>query len=382
TGLIRWLIPAAAALAFARWSPLALARQPIQGVAVLLGYVAAAQLLPSEYLALLPAALIAALALTGNRATLPALGTAAALSLLWALEPLRIWLTAGGFALVGVPVYVTALPELSPLAIRIALPVLALILLLWRKPLPERVRIPAIAAAALLATITVHVLWKQLFAIADLDAFAARGLAERTLWEMLLLGAAMLAWRLGAKRIATGLGAASLLHLAWFSLGLHNPLWDMQAVGPWLVPAYGTGFGLIWLSRYVTDDPAAARARGGAQIALILFFALSALSQFFHGNYLMSGEVSQSEDIGRSLLAIGIAIGFLQWGIRTSARDWRIASLVLMLAAVGKVFLRDAAGLDGLLRIASFAALGFSLIGVGWLYSRYLPDSRLAKQED
>jgi uncharacterized membrane protein len=54
--------------------------------------------------------------------------------------------------------------------------------------------------------------------------------------------------------------------------------------------------------------------------------------------------------------------------------------LVLMLGAVGKVFLFDAAGLDGLLRIASFAALGFSLIGVGWLYSRYLPDAALTDE--
>jgi uncharacterized membrane protein len=48
----------------------------------------------------------------------------------------------------------------------------------------------------------------------------------------------------------------------------------------------------------------------------------------------------------------------------------RIASLVLMLGAVAKVFLLDASGLEGLMRIASFVALGLSLIGVGWLYSR------------
>ncbi len=44
-----------------------------------------------------------------------------------------------------------------------------------------------------------------------------------------------------------------------------------------------------------------------------------------------------------------------------------------MLVAVTKVFLHDAAGLDGLARIASFAALGFSPTGVRWLYNRYLP---------
>ena len=30
------------------------------------------------------------------------------------------------------------------------------------------------------------------------------------------------------------------------------------------------------------------------------------------------------------------------------------------------------AGLAGLLRVASFMALGFSLIGIGWVYSRQL----------
>ena len=42
------------------------------------------------------------------------------------------------------------------------------------------------------------------------------------------------------------------------------------------------------------------------------------------------------------------------------------------------MFLLDTSGLDGLIRIASFAALGFSLIGIGWLYSRYLPDTDAA----
>ena len=49
-----------------------------------------------------------------------------------------------------------------------------------------------------------------------------------------------------------------------------------------------------------------------------------------------------------------------------------------MLLAVGKVFLVDAAGLEGLLRVASFMALGFSLIGIGWVYSRQLAVRRPA----
>jgi uncharacterized membrane protein len=70
-------------------------------------------------------------------------------------------------------------------------------------------------------------------------------------------------------------------------------------------------------------------------------------------------------------LTILLAIAFLLWGIRKGLRDWRLTSLVLMLGVAGKVFLMDASGLQGLLRIASFLALGFSLIGIGWLHNRY-----------
>ena len=74
-----------------------------------------------------------------------------------------------------------------------------------------------------------------------------------------------------------------------------------------------------------------------------------------------------------------LALGFLAWGSVKHTRSWRIGSLVLMLVAVAKVFLIDAAGLDGLLRIASFMALGFSLIGIGWFYSKQLTRDRTAE---
>jgi uncharacterized membrane protein len=105
---------------------------------------------------------------------------------------------------------------------------------------------------------------------------------------------------------------------------------------------------------------------------MVAGFAWASLRQLFHGSLLITPGVSPVEDILRSILGIALAVGFLLWGIRQKRRDWRLASLVLMLAAVVKVFLFDASGLEGLLRIASFVALGFSLIGIGWLYSRQL----------
>lgn len=105
---------------------------------------------------------------------------------------------------------------------------------------------------------------------------------------------------------------------------------------------------------------------------LLAFLALSVLRQLFHGSLIAGPEVTAGEDIFRSVVAVLLAIGYLLWGIAKGSRDWRIGSLLLMIAAVAKVFLLDAAGLDGLLRIASFVALGLSLIGIGWLYSRFL----------
>ncbi|MGN6375779.1 MAG: DUF2339 domain-containing protein, partial [Sphingomonas sp.] len=375
TALVRWAIGAATMAAFARWSMDAPMRRSGEAATALLLYVAAAQIVPAAWLALVPAAMLGALAIAGHRGPAPALAVTASLAIGWAVEPLITWMAGAGGSLVGVPFLLDLVPPVDATLIRIAAPATALVAIAWRGALPERLREVGTMAAIALTTITVHALWKHVFAIADVPHFVALGMAERTVWEALLFGAVLLAWRAGARRIATGLGVATLLHFIWFTALLHDPLWSEQFAGPWLVPAFAIAFALVWLSDRVLPGPGADRARDGIRMALILLLAAALLRQAFHGSMLSVPGVSQAEDIGRSLTAIALAIGFLQWGIRRAARDWRLVSLALLLAAVGKVFLFDAAGLDGLLRIASFAALGFSLIGVGWLYSRYLPDA-------
>src|SRR3546814_7407470 len=89
-------------------------------------------------------------------------------------------------------------------------------------------------------------------------------------------------------------------------------------------------------------------------MALVALFAWATLRHAFHGSLLIDAGTAPAENILRSLLLLLLAIGFLLWGIRVGRRDWRLASLVLMLAAAGKVFLFDASGLEGLLRIGSF----------------------------
>ena len=48
----------------------------------------------------------------------------------------------------------------------------------------------------------------------------------------------------------------------------------------------------------------------------------------------------------------------------------RIGSLVVVMAAVLKVFLVDMDDLTGLWRVASFFGLGLALVGIGFLYQR------------
>jgi len=151
-----------------------------------------------------------------------------------------------------------------------------------------------------------------------------------------------------------------------------NPLVVLQQPGPWLALSYGVMGAVLWaVPRVVLGI---GRLRDGALMGVIVVAAFTLLRQVSHAPMPLWTGAGAGEQIARSILALVLAGAFLGIGIRRQARDWRFASLALMLVAVAKVFLFDAAGLDGLARIASFAALGFSLIGVGWLYSRYLPD--------
>jgi uncharacterized membrane protein len=59
-------------------------------------------------------------------------------------------------------------------------------------------------------------------------------------------------------------------------------------------------------------------------------------------------------------------------GVMAASRPLRHAAAGIILLAVLKVFLVDAAGLIGLYRVASFLGLGLSLIALGYLYQRLL----------
>lgn len=58
----------------------------------------------------------------------------------------------------------------------------------------------------------------------------------------------------------------------------------------------------------------------------------------------------------------------------------RYASLVVVLLAVGKVFVVEVAGLTGSLRAFSFAGLGLCMIGISFFYQRVILFPRKEKE--
>ncbi|MDE1467578.1 DUF2339 domain-containing protein [Aurantiacibacter sp. D1-12] len=379
--LVRWGVAALpfAVMAYVEW------RRPAARLAeillALLAYVWLSQIVPGDWLAWTAA--LAAAAIVWWLAPRGALsGTFVTIAFFWSLLPLIEWIERGAEALSGFPMLASELPTPAD-ALRQILPVaLAAAFAWWRIRDSKRMR-PLLAVVALATGIVVdHTLFKQLFALASFEDFIHLGMAERTVWQALLMGVgvAILHWLPDWRRLGIGLLGAGLVHFIIFTFLLHNPLWSEQAVGVlpiinWLTPAYLlAGAGVWWLAR---QGPEVMRDRlrvlgDGVIMLLIAFWALSELRHAFAGSILTATPMTQTEDLLRSLTGIVLALGFLGWGSRTGTRSWRIGSLVLMLLAVFKVFLVDAAGLDDLLRVASFIALGFSLIGIGWFYARLL----------
>jgi len=376
---------AGSAALFAWRAKLRPAAQVAQAIAAVLAYGTIAQFAPIATLPLLPALALTGMALWSrplpHGRLLPAMAALLGVSILWATWPLAQWAVTAALSTLGVPVLLPSLPRLVDASLRLAGPAILLVasVNIAGRQLDILSQRAIGIIAAIFGVMALHIAYKHGFALHDQMDFTGRGFAERTLWEALLFAIAIVAWRLARRPLALAIGTAGTAHFIGYSLLLHNPLWADQAVGGWpifnwLLPAYALPLLLLWLVARADPDRTVRfdRVRSIAQMILILLFVASSLRQMFHGTLLSLPGVTPAEDIARSLLAVVAALGFLGWGIRRRTRDWRIASLVLMLAAVGKVFLLDAAGLDGLARIASFVALGLSLIGIGWLYSRFL----------
>jgi uncharacterized membrane protein len=387
TSPVRWAVVAALGILFSVRAQNRAVGLVAQIFAAAIGYGAVAQVVPVGLIPLVAPLAILALALWSRQAAstrmMPVAATLFVILGGWALIPVGIWMRGAVLSLGGVPMIVDpAVLSLAMMLKQIVIPAILVgaALLLTRETLRRVDWMLAATIAALLGGIGFHTLYRLGFAEIVGSDFVTFGIAQRLVWGGLLIGIGWLLSRRPAYRsFALALAAAGTLHAIWYGLFLHNPLWTAQAVGSLplanlLIPLAALPVAGVVLLRRLLPDWAGATARAVqlGSMVLVAGLAWGLLRQVFHGSLLTMPGVTPTEDILRSLLAIVLAVGFLLWGIRARLRDWRIASLFLMIAAVAKVFLLDASGLEGLLRIGSFVALGFSLIGIGWLYSRQL----------
>lgn len=104
---------------------------------------------------------------------------------------------------------------------------------------------------------------------------------------------------------------------------------------------------------------------------MTLVAGLALVRQLAQGD-ILTGGIGVTENWGYSAVPLGIGLFWLWRGIATEKRDLRTLGIALLTAVTFKVFLLDAARLDGFLRVVSFLGLGLALIGIGALYGRFL----------
>lgn len=172
----------------------------------------------------------------------------------------------------------------------------------------------------------------------------------------------------------------ALFRVVYFDLVIANPLWTReQDVGGaplvnFLLLPYALPLFWLWAEerpqlRIATIPPL---LRGGFAFMLVFVLASYNVRQFFHPHFLMQGETTNAETYTYSAIWLLLGAALLFMGTLKQNKPMRVASLVLMILTVGKVFLYDAGELTGLYRVASFLGLGFSLLGLSWFYSRFV----------
>lgn len=233
-----------------------------------------------------------------------------------------------------------------------------------------RARPAILTGAIILAVLLLYHLAKLPLAIADEARFTAWGFIERAFITQALLAAGWLCVRRGVfPALGIYLFGLGLVRILWFDLLLLNPAFVAQQVGSIpLLNAAVIHFGLAaaWSWTFAPGRPW--RAIG---MTLTFAAAATAVRQSAHGT-LLTGPIATGENYAYSPTLLLLALAWLAFGIRSGARDLRLAGLALLTAVTLKVFLVDAAALDGLLRIFSFLGLGIALIGIGWVYNRFL----------
>ena len=252
--------------------------------------------------------------------------------------------------------------------------------------------------ANILALFTIYYVFRDFFHTGAGHIFSSEtGFIERGIITMTLAGVGigiiefirkhdvefLKPWGVGIFRMA-------MIRFVYFDFFLHNPYWsNEQFVGNMpilngVTLTYGLGLlVVVWAiqNRGLIAKTDFMRKLYGA-IALASVFALTSLNvrQYFHGGFLEQGGMSSAELYAYSVIWLLTGLAFLTAGIKLQNKTARMVSIAFIALAVFKVFLFDAAELEGLYRVFSFLGLGVSLIGLSYFYTRFVFDAPKKKE--
>ncbi|KPN64121.1 Uncharacterized membrane protein [Aliiroseovarius crassostreae] len=125
---------------------------------------------------------------------------------------------------------------------------------------------------------------------------------------------------------------------------------------------------LLGVARGMSHLPGKARlgfALGGA--GLLAFWAVAEIAHFWRGPELAGQPMRQPELYTYTVALLLVGAGLLYQAIARGSDLMRRVAMGVIALTSAKVFLVDAAGLDGLMRVFSFLALGLSLVALAWL---------------
>jgi uncharacterized membrane protein len=254
------------------------------------------------------------------------------------------------------------------------------------RPLESKRLVTALQAGGL-AFAVLLVSWQiRYFVTGSLDT-PHYGLTEQSVQTLAWLSIGFALWchaRIGNNRVSF-VGSRLLLGLAAAQIVIghllvSNPLIDGEPVGDWpilnilalayLLPALACfGFARMlrgelptWLQRTIAPTG----------LLLLFVYVTFEIKRAFQGPTLDFTTVSDAELYAYSIGWLAFAGLLLAIGIWKRSTPVRHAALAVLLVAVLKVFAFDMADLTGLYRAASFLGLGLSLVGIGFLYQRFV----------
>ncbi|MBE0583438.1 MAG: DUF2339 domain-containing protein, partial [Desulfofustis sp.] len=155
-----------------------------------------------------------------------------------------------------------------------------------------------------------------------------------------------------------------------------NPWWSGEAIGAtplWnlLLAAYGAPVVISLVCLWFYDNRWKAVSAVLAGLTLFAFVNME-IRHLWQGAVDLSLSTGEGELYTYSLVWLILAIAAILLAAKIKRQGLYQAGMGLLLLVIAKIFLIDMAGLEGLLRVASFMGLGLSLLGLAYLYQKII----------